>query len=723
MRRRGFIFTLDAVLALVLVMIFVASIAAVQSQTGNVYTSYSRLQDKYVAENTLTLLRTVPLTDLVPASVIANWTKEGILNTSLVSPTMSPLDIVTTYWATGPLYNETKLRHNAEIILGYLLNNTLKGYDYELFINNYTSPYLQKMNSMPENANDISPATLLLSGYAYNKTPRGYMARAYLTRFSFVREDLFGWFRVLAGPYDVDWNDNVLKLTRVITLPGDAEIISADAKFVRRMSEHQTVEINKGDSEHECIYGPVASTINENITSCMRPGKNVFTTVYTNPTDSYGQDGIGSASGTTVYVKYKSKSTSIEDPGIVRVYSVDSKYTGFFYLFEMFVPGNITGINMKFKVKGVSKVYLYYGLGGNLVLLTSKQPDADGIVEFNDADIKSAVDSVLCGGSDCYAGFKANLSKMVFDFVIGFDAKYNSRTGRWEYSGARCDGIDCTLDTNVRERVLYGYPDSYIRIDYVPRTLITPYSIPLAIYFPYGDPRVSYTGRGLQVNYYLPPKATPWYADWWVGYSFADYNTYQNLYENGGRFYRGPLGRYALRVAYTRLYDWMMVPGDTNSFDIKMTDGNSKVRDGESRGMIKYFLQGYVGYGDIFPHLLQGYPEYNGYNLTYWYSFGGGSRQATILVGDPPYLSINVTKLKPYLYAVDDAVLRLFNELNYRNDVNPKSWTETPFDGSPSNPIDLKPTASLRIETVSMGNIPGLFSPITITLRVWREGG
>jgi len=107
MKRRGFVFTLDAILAVVLLMMFVTSILAIQSQTVNVYTTYSRTQDKYIAENVLHTLRTTPLRELVPPDVISKWIEDGVLNTTVVSPDMSPIDIVATYWASAGVYNNT----------------------------------------------------------------------------------------------------------------------------------------------------------------------------------------------------------------------------------------------------------------------------------------------------------------------------------------------------------------------------------------------------------------------------------------------------------------------------------------------------------------------------------------------------------------------------------------------------------------------------------------
>ncbi|ASJ10375.1 hypothetical protein A3L12_03200 [Thermococcus sp. P6] len=696
MKRRGFVFTLDAILGLLLITLFVVSMAQINPDT-QVYSTYMRSQSKYVAEDTLTTFRTVPLKDLVPPEKIEEWMDDGTLNTTLVSPDMSPLDIVATYWAAEPVYPSADLRHKAEVIMGYLLNSTLKDYNYELLINNYTSPYLRKVGANYSSAEDVSPATLILSGYAYNQTPRGYMARAYLTKATTTREDLFGWFRVLAGAY---YGDNTLTISRTITLPSDAKVVEADGKFVARYDERIDLYINSEpvDLGYEQIN-------KDNLTNYLHGGDNAVTLVFSEPTGNE----IGSASGTTMYVKYRTNSTSVEDPGIVKVYDVTSEYTGIMYLLETFVPGNITSIDMRFKVHNVGEVRLYYGLGGNLALLLTKTANSNGdaVVEFTDDEIRSAL-------RDMGVTYE-NLSKMVFDFVLGFDALYWQ--GDWYY-----EGQDYGLE---RERRIYGYPESYVRIGYIPKTVVTPYSIPLSIFKDYDDIQYRdchYDGdywvcSRMSVSYPLPPGSTPWYADYWVGYVF-DYSTVQELWENGRMFYSGPLGMYAIRVAYTRLYDWMMVPGQENEFEIGMENGNSYVRNGETRGIIRYFIEGYAGYGDVFPYLLQGYPAYKGYNLTYYSSISG---EKTILVGDEPYRRIQVEELDPGRYAVDDAILRLLDKLNFRDDQNPEEWKETPYDGSRQNPIDVGLPASVRMDFASMGNVPGLFQPITITLRVWRE--
>ncbi len=724
--RRGFIFTLDALLSLLLVMVFVTSIVVMMENTSQVYSTYMRSQSQHIAADTLETLRTVPLNQLVPQDKITEWINDGVLDTGLVSPDMDPLDIVATYWATAPLYPSRDLHHKAEMILGYLLNTTLQGYDYELLINNYTSPYLRKVGSNYSKASDVSSDTLIMSGYAYNQTPRGYMARAYLTKAAFVRSDLFGWMRVLAGAFSSSGYSNSLDVISTISIPTDSEndIYEANGNFVHRFTEQEDVYINGnyvalGNTE------PNAPDIKDYLV----PGKNVIRMYFHDPA-YYGSNlryTIGIGSGTTVYVKYKSNSLRVGDPGLIHVYNVTSQYTGFIYLLENFVPGNVTAINMVFKVKGAQVVRLYYGLGANLYLLLEKTVDPNSVqtVEFTNSEIENALESIG-------VNYK-NLSKMVFDFVVAIDAKYYPSDGQFHYGGANfvsysCPASDCGGE---RERVLYGYPDSYVQISYLPRTVITRYSIPLSISIGYDTPSYSgytgyhcggYTYKNMTVTYTLPSKATPWYADLWVGYCFGG-STTQYLKENGNTFYSGPNGVYSLRIAYSKMYAWMMEPGSntfTAELDTGVDKGGTSFRYHATRGVIKYFIEGYAGYGDVFPYLLQDYPTYRGYNLTYYYSDGKTTYERYILVGDPPYKQISVDDLDPTKYAVDDSILRLFDNLNYVDDKNPGEWKNAPYDGSQQNPIDVDLPEGVNIETVSLGNIPGLFQPIQITLRVWR---
>ena len=708
MKRRGFIFTLDALLSLILVMVFVSGVVAIIDNT-NVYSTSLREGSKYKAEDVLTTLRNVPLKELVSPEILENWSREGIIESPLVNEDMSPLDIVATYWATRELFPEKNLTHKAELILGYLLNKTLEGYYYELLINNYTSSYLRKVGSNYPQAFEVSPATLILSGYKYNQTPRGYMARAYLTKATVTREDLIGIHRALAAACSY-YHYNTFTLMTNITLPRDVDpdSIVADGRFVKRTTQDMRVYLNNN-------FVTSSSDTLVDISDYLNPGDNNLKIIYDSGSCGYE---LGVGSGTTLHLKYSTSSLAIEDPGLVKLYTLDSKYTGMVYFNTLFAPGEITDINIHLKTEGVDKIKLYYSFGANTTELLEKDVNENGVdeVDITGAEILNALQTKL--------GINyANLSKTSFTFILALDSRLPEGELLFEYGGYDYG--------SERHRKLYGYPDSWIKIDYIPRTLITQYSIPLSIYVDYDDVDYSscrwilddYRCSQMEVSYTLPPYADPWYSDLWVGINFRrDASGTMRFSENGYTIYTGSIDKYLFRIAYTRLNETMMVPGSPNTFTAQSYTPDYGFREGKTRGIIKYFIQGYAGYGDVFPKLLQGYPTSKGYNLTYYYNDGSTTYLRSILVGDEPYKTIIIDDLDPSKYAVDDAILRLFDKLNYANDTNPGEWREAPYDGSYENPIDVDLPSGVRISFIDMGSIPGLFEPITITLRVWREG-
>jgi hypothetical protein len=691
MRRRGFVFTLDAMLAILLVTIFITSVAVITE--NQVYSTYLRSQSKYIAQDTLMMLRTVPLNQLVPEDVMEAWENNGTIDLSLVDPNRDPLDIVATYWATAPIYPEKNLRHKAEVIMGYLLNQTLSGYNYELLINNYTSPYLRKVGSNYSKASDVSPATLVMSGYAYNQTPRGYMARAYLTRAGFIRSDLFGIQRVLArcayyGYYG--WQSNVLKVSSHFRFPSDANIEEADLRLVQRTSLQNSQFSLNG---HRLTAGYYSD-----ITDYLKPGDNVLNATFTTNYPRYCYE-IGYGSGSMMYVKYKTRTvlTSLFDPvkRYGELYDVQS-YTGIYYLNALFAPGNITGISLTLTTEGVQNIRIYYSYGANYYELVHKEVDP------STKTTTTITSDEIAQGLERYGFNYQDISKTYFNIVIALDAQWDEQNRSFVY------------DTTYRLRHLYGNGESVINIDYIPLTTITRYSIPLSIFKDYGD--ITYSGsnvgvryRKMSFTYHLPSFAEPWYVDVWTAIQFTTFTptAYTTLSENGVSFYDYYSDIYMIRAAYTRIDPRMMVPGKDNTYVAESSDVSQYgFRYQESRAIINYFVQAYAGYGDVFPKYIR--DGCTGYNITYYWQ--GDSNSHYILAGDGPnYCTVTAQDLLngKNEYAVDDAIIRLFNNLG--------------GDGTQSSPILVELPESVNIDLASMGQIPGLFQPIQITLRVWRE--
>ncbi|GAB6100921.1 hypothetical protein JCM16138_01440 [Thermococcus atlanticus] len=721
MKRRGFVFTLDALLSLVLVMIFVVSVVSVESQGMNVYSTYMRSQNTRTAQSTLELMRTASLENLVSPQKINEWISTGVLNTTLVSPSMSPLDIAATYWAAAPVYPSANLTGKANIILGYILNNTLKGYNYQLIINNYTSPYLSRRGANYSTARDVSSATITLTGYAYNQTPRGYMARAYLTKATHENANLVVIQRVLGGGCTYYGNSNDFTANVTFTIPSDAEVFYGDAMFATRSSANNFEAWINGHGPYYTGYYSDNSYHNY-----LRAGLNwVYADITTNycgwPTWWFDWPSFeaGFGSGSSLLVKYRTNSTATENPNFIKLYDTTS-YTGIVYFLSIVPTGNVTGISIHLSTSDIDTVRLYYQYGANVCDMNiAKAPDSNGVVDYSSQEILSGLEN--CGVT------YSDLGDHAFTLVLAFDARYSPgiASGRnWYYSG-----LD---DSAVRLRVIHGGGDSWVKVDVIPRILETRYSIPLAISLNYDD--FEYSGTTslsgvysqIKAQYTLPENAQPWYADYLIAIQFTDSPTGPLVFwendQTNGTIYNGPADWYLYRFGYSRFKDAIMQNGTTNTFYGESYDSNYGFRYQQTRGIIKYFIQAYAGYGDVFPELLQGYPVYGGYNLTYYYSDGSTVYQRSILVGSPPYKSMTVDDLDPNKYAVDDAILRLFDKLNYVSDVNPGEWKSTPYDGSSSNPIDVDLPSGVSISTASMGNIPsGLFAPVQITLRVWRE--
>ncbi|NJE00513.1 hypothetical protein [Thermococcus sp. JdF3] len=840
--RRGFIFTLDALLALTLITVIVVGIIGVTENASGVYLTQIRGENKQVAQNLLETFRTVPLSNLVPSTTIEDWMDDGTLDLTYVSPQMPPLQIVATYWAL----NSTEYRQRAEAIMKYLLDNIAKGYKYQLIINNYTSPYLTFDNSY-KNASDVGSTTIMVSGYISNETPRGYVAKAYLTKMVTSQEKLVGIQRVLAGgEYCTDpkpdvsyatYNGRSLAVSTLCILYstysgypskvkfGSFRIIGSYSRgnvdidedlsgwsvsyWVNFFSGHVTrvrltdgwktldlhvsyvqgsttelykvTEVYYEDQNGNVVYVSLSdgvyveitwkwsweygwyiyasgsdspdNTLDVNFTvelpEDLTPIEGVLS-VYTRKvwntfdkirfnnmvwSDTEGELSIpvdeikptnvvelevsrydsarevGFGSGSWINLKYRTSAPKVDDPGLVRLYNVTSEGTGIYYLNSLFVPGNITGINIKLTVEGVHEVRIYYSNGTGLNPIYEKTGLDGGYTTL------SIDNATLLGELTNYTTLE-ELSKRNFNLVIMLDAYYDNETKSVRYAGQ-----DYRSEWNSR-RVLYGYPDSYINITYASRVTMTKFTIPIEETHELS----SDSDTEMHFSYYLPDKAIPWYVDVWTGISYTpgvvDLSKSIILKEGPyqSEFLRFPLDLYLIRVAYTKVADNIMVNGSTNTFRIESEDANYGFRAWVSRAIVHYFLRGYVPYGKIFTRYAQN--NACGYNLTYHYKLGDETYSGNVIIGNcPPSetpMPLEARDLNPWNYALDDAIYRLF--LNLGAEDYPKDVIELDRDrmpGAADNPIRIE-LKGLAGKAIGVKNVPATAGAIQVSLRIWR---
>ncbi|MBO8175117.1 MAG: hydrolase [Thermococcus sp.] len=700
MRRKGFIFTLDALLSLLLIMIFVSSVAIIGNNIQT-YPTYMREQDKYIAEDTLTVLRTVSLKELVPPQKIEEWLADGTLNTTLVSPDMSPIEIVSTYWATEPLYPSANLRHKAEIILGYILNRTLKGYNYELMINNYTSPYLRKVGSNSSKVPNISPATLILSGYAYNQTPRGYMARAFLTKLG-SKENTY----TIRGGYiyaRTDSSDQKVIIKYIVPagdIPSDAQIEEIDWFLEPAwVGSQYEVYLNgqliwSGYVNNNYLLTDSDPSGGLQLIENFVPGQeNVFEVrVYKSGYDG-GEDGAQ-----YIRIKYTTSTPStLKFPKRFYFEDVSANYgiTAWKYLF---VPGILKSLNIQIAVGNVSSdtpITLSF-MFDREVTISATRCEYDPITSIK----------------TCYWD-----NSTIANTLNSEGYNYTQISSRYTTVIVRAGN-----QNTYYSRIHLIRENSFIEADYLSGVLATPYTIDITEPIPL--PNLDWTDY-VNIQFDVPSGVIPL----WVKFQFpwlyyVGYDPYQKIeidndvitptyiHCHGDGCNPSSPFMYALaRVGYTKdTFDWKYDPlpnaisSGTNTITISLGYGYW-LQPMNGDGELTYVIQAYAGYGDVFPKLIRS--GCSGYNITYYWS--GDNTPHYVTAGEPPYCAVTAEDLVDGrdTYAVDDAIIRLFNKLG--------------GNGTQTNPILIELPPTVNIEFASMGDIPGLFKPITITLRVWRE--
>uniref|UniRef100_UPI0026268D04 hypothetical protein n=1 Tax=Thermococcus sp. TaxID=35749 RepID=UPI0026268D04 len=612
-----------------------------------------------------------------------------------VTPQMPPLQIAATYWALSSKYPQFKTY--AEIILGYLLHDLAKGYNYQLIINNYTSPYLTFNNSYA-NASEVGSATMMVSGYVSSQLPRGYVAKAYIAKVLTVQHRLIGIQRVLAGGYYGYYGYlNTLTIGIPIYLPSSITPIGGGLDIYERHIGYtfDVVKFNNKSWYYAVGYYQIPPEY-------IHSGKNFL---YLRVT-SNDEDEIGVGSGSWVSLTYKTSTLTVSNPGLVRLYNVTSEGTGIYYLNSLFVPGNVTGISIKLTVSGVHVVRIYYSNGTGMALVYEKRLSSTGLQTIY------IPNSTIVPNITKYTTLQ-DLSKKNFKLIIMLDAYYNPNYSR----PVRYAGQDYKYYwDNVRK--LYGYPYSYINITYIPKVRVSKFTVPMEEMYNLSPSTTSYY---MTFSYYLPEKAIPWYVDIWSGVVYtpgsANPQNYIYVYEGpdaGTEFLTFPLDFYMIRLAYTRIIPNIMIPGGWNTFYIESGDPYYFFRPQVSRAIVHYFLNGYAPYGKVFPYYAQN--NACGYNLTYYYNLSGTVYNGTVLIGNcrptQKPLPLSASQLKPKEYALDNAIFRLFVQLGAKNET-------TYLPGTAQNPIavDLQ---GLQVEAIGVRNVPTSIAPIEVTLRVWR---
>ncbi len=200
--RKGFLLTLDAIIAITLLLSLALFIGAISITYYSPDLKYERLY--YMGKDLLLLVENADMDQLSDFPVIDYYISQGVITTDQMENSL--LEVVGSLWAS----NNATLQDYATNITGEILNETLpEKYGYEVLMDG--SRIFRKEGTGGEDF--ISRFSTIVSGFELGKPVSGFVARAWATKISKNTTDVITFDIEGAGN---DGGD--LKITKHFTL-------------------------------------------------------------------------------------------------------------------------------------------------------------------------------------------------------------------------------------------------------------------------------------------------------------------------------------------------------------------------------------------------------------------------------------------------------------------------------------------------------------------------
>lgn len=200
--RRGFIFTMDAMIALSVMIIVILTIAFVRFETILPEKRYEKLN--FMAEDTMNLLEYLEVNEIKDTPTIKELIEKGELEDRDLKKNV--LDLIASFWYKGNYSIAENI--SRDVLQGLTPNVCLN-----LTVGNETI-----YSSCDISSNKIAVSTRIESGYEPGKPGYGYVAAATLTDIRGKRDSSYVYF----GGYVGEGN-----ITGILTLPPVDEILEA----------------------------------------------------------------------------------------------------------------------------------------------------------------------------------------------------------------------------------------------------------------------------------------------------------------------------------------------------------------------------------------------------------------------------------------------------------------------------------------------------------------
>jgi hypothetical protein len=229
---KGFIFTMDAMIALSVMIMIVLTVAFVKFETVMPEKTYEKLN--FMAEDTMNMLSHLELYEVQDTPTIKELINNGEIAERDLN--MTVLDLIASFWYKGYKgYNNVSWNVSRDVIEG-LTND---------FCLNLTMGAETMYSSCSSSPKDVAVSSRIESGYEPGKTAYGYVARAFLTSIRGKRDSSYTYF----GGYVGEGN-----ITRNITLPPFDNILEtymemdAGSNFTLYINGNYSGNYNNGTS-------------------------------------------------------------------------------------------------------------------------------------------------------------------------------------------------------------------------------------------------------------------------------------------------------------------------------------------------------------------------------------------------------------------------------------------------------------------------------------------
>ena len=363
---KGFIFTMDAMIAISLAIVMLTIIGMMGYETLLPEKEYERLD--YRADDVMNLLTYLKVNEVKDKLTISKLINQG--NLSERDLNRSVLDLIATFWYK----NESEV---AENISKEILEGLAGDVCLNLTIENETI-YSSPCDTKPTN---IAVGTRIESGYEPGKPSYGYIARAFLSKIRGKRDSSFVYF----GGYVGEGN-----ITRILTLSPFDSI--KEAYMELNAGSNFTLYIN-GNYSGFYVNGSAGGgymradkwivcneTYHPEYCSNFTEGNNTLTFNFTGNNSFIGGGYFRVTYNTTQLAPVtEANSTKYWFPGI---HGLINLYSSFY------VPGNLTGMHVHLHFKNNYTTFLTIG---NVTVLEDSSHE-EHVVDVSNSSLASMLD-------------------------------------------------------------------------------------------------------------------------------------------------------------------------------------------------------------------------------------------------------------------------------------------------------------------------------------------